>query len=165
MFSLSSPAFVDGDRMPVRFAANGVPEGRNLSPPLVWQDAPPETRSFALMMIDHHPIARRFMHWLAVNIPADVLALPEGASGRNMPPGAGELANTTGMTGYWGPRPPAGSGDHDYVFTVYALDAGEFPSAPDTSLSGFEETVREHTLAEASITVVFAQPVSAGAER
>jgi phosphatidylethanolamine-binding protein (PEBP) family uncharacterized protein len=55
-FALESPAFRNGDRIPDKYARGG----ENLSPPLVWKDAPRGTKSFMLVVEDPEPfLARR----------------------------------------------------------------------------------------------------------
>ncbi len=108
-FSLRSPAFPDGGRIPVRHTC----DGRDLSPPLRWTAPPAGTRSLALLMDDPDAPGRTFTHWLAWNIPPSARALKAGA---RVP---GEGANDAGRVGYLGPCPPAGV--HRYVFRLYAL--------------------------------------------
>jgi len=44
----------------------------NVSPQLSWMGAPSETKSFALSMVDRHPVAGNYVHWLVVDIDAAV---------------------------------------------------------------------------------------------
>ena len=106
---------------PVRFVRAGTPGARNVSPAIEWSDPPGGTASFAITIIDRHPIARGWVHWCVVDIPASVHALTEGASGRSMPAGSRELVNTFGDVGYGGPQPPRGTGPHEYHVTIHAL--------------------------------------------
>ena len=149
---LSSSAFQDQQVLPTKFAYPGVTGGRNISVPLAWSDAPTETQSYALSMIDPHPVAKNWIHWFVVDIPKTILSLPEGASGKAMPAGANELYNTYGSLGYGGPEPPKGSGKHPYVFTLYALDVNHLDIPKNSSLTAFEKAVAPHTLASAKIT-------------
>lgn len=148
---LSSPAFADGGRIPRGHLMRAI-GGNNVSVPLTWSGAPEGTRSFALSMVDPHPVANNWVHWLMVNLPPDVTALAEGASGRAMPTGAVELRNGFGQAGYGGPQPPAGSGDHPYVCTVYALDVAAVDLPRQASLAQFRQALRGHVLAEAHVT-------------
>ncbi|MFA6717259.1 MAG: YbhB/YbcL family Raf kinase inhibitor-like protein [Victivallales bacterium] len=118
-FALSSKSFKNGGAIPKEFTkAMG---GANSSPQLSWFNAPPDTKSFVITCVDVHPAARRWIHWMVVNIPAQVNSLEEDASCGNMPKGARELKNSFKLKGWGGPMPPLGSGVHQYVFTVYAL--------------------------------------------
>ncbi|MGC9196001.1 MAG: YbhB/YbcL family Raf kinase inhibitor-like protein [Syntrophobacteraceae bacterium] len=151
---VSSPAFKNRGSIPVRYARPAA-GGANVSLPLNWGAAPLGTKSFALSIVDHHPIARMWTHWIVINIPATVMSLPEGASGKNMPPGSTELLNSFGSPGYGGPQPPAGSGPHPYVITVYALNVSRLDLKPNTTLTGFNEALRGKTLGNAKITGLF----------
>jgi Raf kinase inhibitor-like YbhB/YbcL family protein len=66
------------------------------------------------------PDARDFVHWLAANLPTGLSgdgSIPEAATGS---PAAGvEGRNSGGKPSWYGPCPP--SGEHRYVFTIYAL--------------------------------------------
>jgi Raf kinase inhibitor-like YbhB/YbcL family protein len=148
---LSSPAFQNGGRIALKHVMPGI-GGQNISIPLAWKDIPAGTKSFALSIVDIHPVARECVHWLAINIPANVSSIPEGASGKAMPKGCFELANYFGGIGYGGPQPPKGTGDHSYVVTLYALDADKLPLSFNTSLSDFKKALIKKILATASIT-------------
>ena len=71
---LSSTAFTDGGKIPVPYVMPGA-GGKNISLPLAWTGTPSDTKSFALSMVDPHPIARNWVHWLVVNLPGNVHAL------------------------------------------------------------------------------------------
>jgi len=148
---LSSPAFKDGAEIPAIHARSTG----NVSIPLQWTGAPAETKSFAISIVDHHPIARNWAHWIVINIPPDVTSLPEGASGKSMPLGSVETGNSFGNTGYGGPQPPAGTGAHRYVVTVYALRDSTLALKPDATLSDFLAAIKGKVLGEASITGLF----------
>jgi len=148
---ISSPAFKDGAEIP---AVHARPSG-NVSIPLKWTGAPEAAKSFALSIIDRHPIARNWAHWIVINIPPDVDSLAQGASGKNMPLGSIEIRNSFGDIGYGGPQPPGGTGAHQYVVTVYALKDPRLVLKPDATLSDFQAAIKGNVLAEASITGLF----------
>lgn len=152
-FKLVSPAFEDGGEIPVQYCMKGVTGGKNISPPLGWTDPPEGTKSFAITCIDTHPIANNWVHWLVVNIPADVRKLPEGAS--PLDPPAVELKNSFGFPGWGGPQPPVGSGTHNYVFTIYALSVEKLDLTPKDTLEDFEKAIEGKVLAKTEFTGVF----------
>lgn len=120
-FTLSSPAFRDGDSIPATFTGDGA----DTSPPLEWRDAPSEAKAFALIVDDPDvpdPAAprRTWVHWVVADIPPQTVRLPEGASGLEMPAGSREGKNDSNGVGYSGPYPPIGR--HRYFFKLYALD-------------------------------------------
>lgn len=148
---LKSAAFADGGKIPQKYVMPGA-GGQNLSLPLSWSGVPEGTRSFALSMVDPHPVAKNWVHWLVINLPAEVRDLAEGASGKKMPSGALELNNSWGKSGYGGPQPPPGTGDHPYVVTLYALKVDKLDLSPATSLTAFQKALEGKVLATAKIT-------------
>jgi hypothetical protein len=148
---IASTAFKDGGKIPIQYVM--VPAGgRNLSIPLSWKNVPPGTKSFALSIVDPHPVAQNWVHWLAINIPASAASLPESASRNNMPTGATELKNSFGDEGYGGPQPPQGSGEHPYVITLYALNVEKLDLKASTSLVAFKKVLEGKVIQSASIT-------------
>jgi Raf kinase inhibitor-like YbhB/YbcL family protein len=109
---LTSPAFTEGGVIPAKYTC----DGENISPPLTWEPGPDGTAAWVLICEDRD--ARAWIHWLVVNLPAETTDLPEGASG-NLPTGAVEGETDFGPATYGGPCPP--SGEHRYVFTLYAI--------------------------------------------
>jgi len=151
---ITSSAFQDGGKIPQQYVMPGA-GGQNISVPLGWSNAPAGTRSFALSVVDPHPIAHNWVHWLVIDLPKDVTALSQGASGKKMPPGAQELKNSFGSLGYGGPQPPRGSGDHPYVFTLYALSVPKVELGNNTSLAAFKQALEGKILATATLTGYF----------
>lgn len=143
MFTLESPAFEEGQEMDSRHGKLG----RNVSPPLNWSGGPPEVRSFALAMVDRHPVARNYVHWLVADIDSSRTSLPEGIGGR------GEGGGLRELTPYVGPFPP--SGVHDYEFTLYALRTERLALPADPSLQQFEQAARQEALATARLVGKF----------
>jgi Raf kinase inhibitor-like YbhB/YbcL family protein len=148
---ISSSAFRDGGKIPIQYVMPGA-GGKNISIPLAWRNVPPATKSFALSVVDPHPVAQNWVHWLVINIPKDTTSIEEGASGRKMPRGAAELKNSFGDPGYGGPQPPQGTGDHPYVVTLYALNVEKLDLGGNTSLSAFKKAIEGKVLGSASIT-------------
>jgi Raf kinase inhibitor-like YbhB/YbcL family protein len=149
---LASPAYPGHGTMPVRFAATGVDGGRNVSVPLSWDDPPAGSRSFVLALIDIHPVAHHWVHWLVIGIPGDARGLSEGAShSAAIPVGALELTGTGNRRGYSGPQPPAGSGVHDYVATLYALDIRHAAVDADATWEEVRTAMSGHVLGSAEL--------------
>jgi Raf kinase inhibitor-like YbhB/YbcL family protein len=142
MFSLQSPAFEDGQEMDPHYGKRS----QNVSPPLTWSGAPPGTRSFALAMVDRHPVARNYVHWLVADLEPDRTSLAEGAGGS----GGGGLHE---VQPYVGPFPP--SGVHDYEFTLYALRTERLALPADPTLEQFEQAARRESLATSRLVGKF----------
>ncbi len=155
-FELMSPAFNDGGKIPARFARPGA-GGQNVSPPLKWSGAPEGTKSYALAVIDIHPVANNWTHWLVINIPSTVDFIPDGASNGKMPAGAVQLKNSFRTPGWGGPQPPRGTGPHTYVFTLYALDSDKLDLLPDAKQADFEKAIKGKVLGVASIKGTYEQ--------
>ncbi len=81
---ISSSAFKDGEKIPIQYVMSGA-GGKNISVPLTWKNVPAGTKSFALSMVDPHPVAQNWVHWLVTNIPPNVTTTEEGASKKKMP--------------------------------------------------------------------------------
>jgi hypothetical protein len=106
-------------------------------------------------MIDPHPVAQNWIHWLVINIPSQVLSLEEDASGKKMPAGAVELKNSFGDIGYGGPQPPPGTGDHPYVTTIYALNVEKLDLGVNVSLTRFKKALEGKVIQSATITGMY----------
>ena len=148
---ISSTAFKDGEKIPIQYVMPGA-GGKNISIPLAWKNAPAGTKSFCLSIVDPHPVAQNWVHWLVVNIPPQITSLDEGASKKKMPQGSVELKNSFGDIGYGGPQPPKGTGDHPYVVTLDALNVDKLDLGVNTSLSAFKKAIEGKVIGSASIT-------------
>jgi Raf kinase inhibitor-like YbhB/YbcL family protein len=152
---ISSKAFEDGKPIPAKYAHQGVNGGKNISLPLVWSNTPQDVKSFALSIVDPHPVARDWVHWLVINIPQGESSISEGSSCKKMAPGVKELYNSYGELGYGGPQPPKGSGPHPYVITLYALNTDKLDLGANTSLDAFLKVLEGKTLATAEIKGIY----------
>lgn len=148
---ISSSAFKDGEKIPIQYVMPGA-GGKNISVPLSWKNVPAGTLSFALSMVDPHPVAQNWVHWLVINIPPHVNSLPEGASRKTMPAGCLELKNSFGDIGYGGPQPPKGTGDHPYVITLYALKVEKLELSLNATLAQFKKAIEGKVIQSATIT-------------
>jgi Raf kinase inhibitor-like YbhB/YbcL family protein len=135
-FSVTSPAFADGQPVPREFTC----DGNDAPPAMTVSDPPKGTRSFAIIMDDPDAPKGTFTHWLAYDVLADghSLRATEGKA----------LKNDFGRKGYGGPCPPPGHGAHRYFFTVYAVDVAALDVAGG-SRDELEAALEGHTLAKA----------------
>lgn len=156
MFTLECLSYNDKQDIPTKYAHTSVVGGRNISPGFQWSDPPVATKSFALTIVDPHPVAKNWVHWMVVNIPFNERKLVEGASRSNsLPAGAKELINSYNEIGYGGPAPPRGSGAHPYVATLYALNVESLKLGVSTSLKQFLNTIEGKVIAEVSMTGMY----------
>ncbi len=153
MFTLECLSYKDEENISTPLCHTSVAGGRNLSPGFKWKEPPVTTRSFALTIVDPHPVAKNWVHWMIVNIPFKERTIVEGASrSRSLPAGAKELINSFSEMGYGGPAPPRGSGQHPYVATLYALNVESLKLSVSTSLKQFLNSIEGKVIAEVSTT-------------
>jgi len=158
MFTLACTSYANGGEITVRYVHASVKGGKNVSPGFTWEDPPVTAKSFALSIVDPHPVANNWVHWFVVDIPFRERSLPEGASRSHLlPQGALELLNTYDELGYGGPAPPKGSGVHPYVATLYALNVPSLGLQKETPLSRFLRAIEGKVIAEVSSTGTFEQ--------
>jgi len=126
--------------------------GGNVSPQLSWENAPSNTKSFAI--ICHDPDAPRpngWYHWLVVNIPSNVTSIKKAGKIE----GSTETLTDFGTSGYGGACPPVGHGVHRYNFTVYALDVEKIDVSKESKPKNVESQVMRHVVAKSTITGLY----------
>jgi Raf kinase inhibitor-like YbhB/YbcL family protein len=106
---LSSPAFIDGSRLPQRYTCDGAGE----EPPVQAGTVPPSTRELVLVVSDPDAPGGTYVHLTRYGISrrGDGSVNEGGQEGRN----------SAGDTGWTAPCPPEGDDPHRYVWSVYAL--------------------------------------------
>jgi hypothetical protein len=115
---LTSTAFTEGGTIPRKHTC----DGEDVSPPLIWDNVPGGTKSFALICDDPDAPMGTWVHWVLFNLPADTRSLPEAVPpDKELPSGARQGTNDFRKIGYGGPCPPPGK-PHRYFFKLYALD-------------------------------------------
>lgn len=135
-FTLTSPAFAPGGRIPAKHTC----DGGDAVLPLAWTGAPAGTRSFALIMDDPDTPFGTFLHRIAWGIPGTAKGLPGKAPV--------EGVNGAGRIGWMGPCPP--SGVHRYVFRLFALKSA-VPLKKGASLDELEAALKSRTLGMARL--------------
>jgi Raf kinase inhibitor-like YbhB/YbcL family protein len=152
---VSSPVLTMDQPMPREYTA----DGHNWSPPINWNDAPTDTKSFAVVLQD--PDAGNpppFVHWVIYNIPATATGLPENVPfepGAAMPSSIkGAVQGVSGFRRpiYRGPAPPPGK-PHHYHFDVYALDLTGLKDG--LSRAEFLDAIKGHILAQGEIVPIY----------
>ena len=189
---IASTSFEHRGRIPVEFAM-GAPDGfgGNRNPELHWDDLPPGTKSCALLCIDTDaptdpstvgrddmqiPVEQpraEFVHWVLVDIPAEVRAIAagscsDGITPRGKPAGSdaggrrglndytGWFAGNADMVGdylgYDGPYPPANDLRlHRYFFRLFALDVARLELPDRFTAADVFRAMHGHVLDEAAV--------------
>jgi Raf kinase inhibitor-like YbhB/YbcL family protein len=150
---LTSSGFAKGQSVPRKFTC----EGENISPDFHWENAPQDTKAFALIL--HDPDASRpggFTHWVLYDIPASVKRIPENIpkSQERVPDLGVQGRNDSGKLGYTGPCPP--SGTHRYFAKLYALRR-ELGLKPGASQQELESAMDGCVIEEAEIMSTYAK--------
>ncbi len=163
-----------------------VTRGLDKSPAISWSKGPAGTASYAIITVDPDvptvfddankegktisaSLKRRdWYHWILVDIPATVIALPEGAdSGEPSPKKPGPTKNgvrgandyTSGdkvFGGYNGPCPPWNDAiPHHYHFMVYALDVAHLGVSGNFTGADALKAMQGHILAKGELVGVY----------
>jgi Raf kinase inhibitor-like YbhB/YbcL family protein len=140
--TVTSPEFGQGRSIPRPYTCRG----RGESPPVSWSGAPQGTRTLALVMDDAGAPISPFVYWIVFNINP---ASPDILAGR-LPPGALQAVNSKGKAGY---DPPCPSHNHQYRFTIYAMNAA-LPLPEGASLTAVVSAIASHALARGRLTGV-----------
>lgn len=146
--TLTSSAFEQGGKIPSKYTC----EGDDISPPLAWDGAPDDTKSFVLIIDDPDapdPKAPRlvWVHWVVYNIPPDTTSLPEDAGSAGLVQDIAIGVNDFKNTSYGGPCPPVGR--HRYFHKLYALDTTlDLKKATKAEI---EQAMKGHVLASVEL--------------
>jgi hypothetical protein len=161
VFTFSSTAFKDGERLPTKFAGNNKSNpncvGENVSPALSWANPPAGTKSYALLVfdIDCRPPGG-VSHWVAYGIPVSVTGFAEGEAAKPSEKYVGG-ESTMKLPSYFGPCTPPGP-PHHYIFTLMATDLE--PAALKAGMSREEvlKALDGHAKAATSLVGTFSKP-------
>ena len=160
VFTLSSPDFKDGERLPTKFAGNNKSSpncvGENISPALSWANPPEGTKSYAFLIFDKMAVrpAASAIGWPT----AFRLRSPDFAEGEVSKPSTKYVGgqSTMKLSTYFGPCTPPGP-PHHYIFTLMASDLE--PNAFKEGLTR-EQLFKEldgHAKAATSLVVTFSK--------
>lgn len=144
--NIISSAFKNNELIPKRYTC----DGDGISPPLLIDDIPAETKSLALIVNDPDAPNGDFAHWLVWNInPKKVEVLENGHF-----PGSIEGLSDSGVMSYVSPCPPGGV--HHYLFNVYALDT-MLQLDPHASKKDLREAIDGHIIDNTVLTGLYAR--------
>jgi Raf kinase inhibitor-like YbhB/YbcL family protein len=132
--------------------------GKNISPALTWENAPKDTKSFAVTVYDPDaPTGSGWWHWIIYDLGAFSTGVPRGmgSGAMSIPKYAHQATNDYGQASYGGPCPPVGSKPHRYIFTVYALKVEKLniPAGATAAMVGF--ALNANTIEKAELTALY----------
>lgn len=157
---LTSPAFANGARLPVRFTA----DGEGVSPPLLWGPVPAGTQSLALIVEDPDaPTPAPLVHAIVWGLDPAAHRIEEGGIA---PDGSGTAGRDVGRNsfseGWLAPDPPTGHGIHNYAFQIFALASAADPGSTP-GRSAVIGVMRGHVLAAGLLTGTYSRGEESGA--
>jgi phosphatidylethanolamine-binding protein (PEBP) family uncharacterized protein len=127
---VSSPAFIEGSRLPVKYTCDGA----GSEPAVRAGTVPPSTNELVLVVSDPDAPGGTYVHVTRYGL------RPRGDG--SVDHGGLEGVNSAGNAGWTPPCPPKGDDAHRYVWSVYALrdpsglKAGAKPSEVASALQG-----------------------------
>lgn len=147
--TITSPVFEANAEIPRGYTC----DGKDVSPPLVWDGVPAEAKSLVLIVDDPDapdPAAPKmtWVHWVLYNLPTNSMGLPEAVASTTLPAGTMEGNNDWKRSGYGGPCPPIGR--HRYFFKLYALDT-VLADLNKPTRAKVEQVMAGHVMAEAQL--------------
>jgi Raf kinase inhibitor-like YbhB/YbcL family protein len=143
---LTSPAFSEGDPVPVKYTC----DGQNISPELQITSLPIATVTLALIVDDPDAPVGTWDHWVEYDIEPD-------DQDQTWPEDAGRLGvqglNSWNLPGYGGPCPPEGE-NHRYFFKIFALDS-ELLIPEGVDSDALRTAMEGHILGEAELMATY----------
>lgn len=135
--------------------------GENISPQLSWENAPKETKSFAITIHDPDaPTGSGWWHWVVFDIPNTTTAFQSDAGNisKNLIPKEAIQSKTDfGTYGYGGPCPPEGHGIHQYIVTIHALKTEKLELDKDASPALVGYYLNFNTIKKSSLVFYYAR--------
>jgi Raf kinase inhibitor-like YbhB/YbcL family protein len=124
----------------------------------MWINTPRYTRALALTFLDPDaPSDSPVVHWALINLPPEIMLLPDDVSQTGLPEGAWETLTYLDLPGYQGPCPPEGQ-RHRYIFTLYALKKKIPEPDEPVYLADIQELIDDYTLKSTELLAYFPAP-------
>jgi Raf kinase inhibitor-like YbhB/YbcL family protein len=148
---LTSSSFTDGGVIPDKYTQNSP---NPVSPALAWTNAPAGTQSFAIIMHDPDTAPGKspvdILHWMAFNIPATTMSLPEGVPNTaTLPDGTIQPNARNGKPGFMGPG-AGGAVYHHYTIELFALDT-KLTLGADATRAQVMAAMEGHVIGKAAV--------------
>lgn len=128
-----------GNKIPKKYTC----DGEELSPGIIWDEVPKDTKSFALIMegLDVPHRSTPLVLWVVYNIPGDLREIATDS----LPEKAVVGTNDLGKLGYSGPCPQPGPDHQRYQVQLYALDE-ELYLPPSATKQDLVHAMKDHIL-------------------
>jgi Raf kinase inhibitor-like YbhB/YbcL family protein len=142
VMTVTSPEFGQGRAIPRQYTCRD----RHETPPVSWSGVPLGTRAVALVVDDTDAPITPYVYWIVFNINPQITDI----QANRLPAGAQQAVNSSGTVGY---APPCPSHNHEYRFTIYALNAS-LPLKTGASLTAAVSGIASHAVARGRLTGV-----------
>ncbi|MDQ7061179.1 MAG: YbhB/YbcL family Raf kinase inhibitor-like protein [Sulfurimonas sp.] len=151
-FTLKSDAMIGQISSSQVFNGFGC-SGKNISPDLSWENAPKNTKSFAVTIYDPDaPTGSGWWHWLVFNIPKDTKQISVNSSAlKVLPVGSIESKTDFGSSEFGGACPPKGDKAHRYITTIHALDVAKLDLGKNANPALVGYMINAHTILKSSV--------------
>ncbi len=143
--TLTSPAFIEGGKIPPKYTC----EGQNINPALHISGVPPNAKTLVLIMDDpdvpeYVRKEKMYDHWIVFNIPTSTTDIAENSQPQGTPG-----RNTNGSLIYVGPCPP--DREHRYFFKLYALNSDLLNLPKGATKKDVEQAMEDHIITKAQL--------------
>lgn len=157
-FVLYSPDMYNGqkvrdDQVYNSFGCNGA----NISPKLVWKNAPQETKSFAITIFNKDTKTNSgWWHWIVYNIPVDMTSVESGASDNKkaFPKEVVQVLNDYGTKNYGGVCPQDNNREN-LTISIHALSIEKLNLPKNVMPAMSSLFINKYTIATAKINVFY----------
>ena len=153
-FLAYSPDIYDGKEIRNKQVLNKFGcNGKNISPKIIWKNAPVNTKSFAITMYTKDVNSGSgWWHWILYNIPNTVNVIQSNASQNKslLPKGAIQGINDYGEKNYGGVCVPNKNKYND-IITIYALDVDKINLPKNSTPAMVALNLNNHKIATTQI--------------
>ena len=153
-FLAYSPDIYDGKEIRNKQVLNKFGcNGKNISPKIIWKNAPVNTKSFAITMYTKDVNSGSgWWHWIVYNIPNTVNVIQSNASQNKslLPKGAIQGINDYGEKNYGGVCVP-NNNKYNYIITIYALDVDKINLPKNSTPAMVALNLNNHKIATTQI--------------
>lgn len=153
-FLAYSPDIYDGKEIRNKQVLNKFGcNGKNISPKIIWKNAPVNTKSFAITMYTKDVNSGSgWWHWIVYNIPNTINVIQSNASQNKslLPKGAIQGINDYGEKNYGGVCVP-NNNKYNYIITIYALDVDKINLPKNSTPAMVALNLNNHKIATTQI--------------
>ena len=153
-FLAYSPDIYDGKEIRNKQVLNKFGcNGKNISPKIIWKNAPVNTKSFAITMYTKDVNSGSgWWHWILYNIPNTINVIQSNASQNKslLPKGAIQGINDYGEKNYGGVCVP-NNNKYNYIITIYALDVDKIDLPKNSTPAMVALNLNNHKIATTQI--------------